>query len=65
MKMGDIKKMSNEELKGALEKIRFELQVEERKIASTGVASKKISRRAMRKSIARMLTVLRERGVKA
>lgn len=56
--------MSNDALLSKLEDLRLELGIEKRKIAATGVASKKIKTREMKRSIAQILTVLGQRGVK-
>ncbi len=40
------------------------MAIEKRKIASTGVSSKSIKLRSMRRTVARIKTLLSERGVK-
>ncbi|MEM0159423.1 MAG: 50S ribosomal protein L29 [Candidatus Micrarchaeaceae archaeon] len=62
--MKEIRNMSNDALLSKLEDLRLELGIEKRKIAATGVASKKIKTREMKRSIAQILTVLGQRGVK-
>ncbi|MEM4072145.1 MAG: 50S ribosomal protein L29 [Candidatus Micrarchaeaceae archaeon] len=64
MKIKDVKNMSNEALLAKLDELRLELGIEKRKITATGVASKKIKMREMRRSVAQILTVLGQRGVK-
>ncbi len=64
MKIMDARKMSDDELKSRVDELRLDLGIEKRKIASTGVASKKIKTREMKRSIAQALTVLKERGAK-
>ncbi|MEM0094593.1 MAG: 50S ribosomal protein L29 [Candidatus Micrarchaeaceae archaeon] len=59
-----MRNMSNDALLSKLEDLRLELGIEKRKIAATGVASKKIKTREMKRSIAQILTVLGQRGVK-
>ncbi len=65
MKMNDLKSLSDDALKSKLKDIRLDLGIEKRNIASTGVASKKIKSREMRRTIAQILTVLNQRGAKA
>lgn len=60
----DLRSMTTDALKAREGEIRFELNIERRKIASTGVASKKAKTREMRRTIAAILTILKERGVK-
>ena len=40
------------------------IAIEKRNIASTGVASKKIKAREMKRTVAQILTLLKERGAK-
>lgn len=47
-----------------LGQMELELSIERRKIASTGVSSKVFKNREIRRTIARINTVLNERGVK-
>ena len=56
--------MSDGVLKGMLSQLSIELNIERRKIASTGVSSKVFKNREIRRTIARINTVLNERGVK-
>jgi ribosomal protein L29 len=42
----------------------LELAIERRKVASTGVSSKVVKIRDMKRTIARIKTVINERGVK-
>jgi large subunit ribosomal protein L29 len=64
MKIKDLKALSNDALKARLGEVKFDLNIEKRKIASTGVSSKKVKAREMRRTIAQILTLLKERGVK-
>jgi ribosomal protein L29 len=64
MKINDVKKMSDDELRSRVNELRLDMGIERRKIASTGVASKKGKMREMRRSVAQVLTILRQRGAK-
>ncbi len=64
IKAKEIRALSDNALKAKLDELGLELAVEKRKIASTGVASKVVKTRSIKKTIARMLTVLNERGAK-
>jgi len=63
MHINDLRALSNDALKAKLDEIRFELGIERRKIASTGVASKKVKQKEMKRSVAQILTLLKEKGV--
>ena len=54
--------MSIDALKAKLVDLRLELAIENRTIKQTGVASKKIKAKYMRRTIAQILTLLKERG---
>ncbi len=64
MHIKDLRNMPNEALDMKLHEVKFDLGVEKRKIASTGVSSKKVKIRELRKTIAKILTILKERGAK-
>ncbi len=64
MKIGDIRTMQDNALKAKLDDMGLELAVERRKVASTGVASKVVKIREIRRTIARIQTVIKERGAK-
>jgi ribosomal protein L29 len=64
MKIKELRSLSNDALKAKLDEVRLDLSIEKRKITSTGVASKKVKVRELRRTIAQILTLLRERGVK-
>ncbi len=64
MHIKDLRNMPNEALGTKLHEVKFDLGVEKRKIASTGVSSKKVKVRELRKTIAKILTILKERGAK-
>jgi ribosomal protein L29 len=51
-------------LKTTLNQLVLELNIEKRKIASTGVSSKVVKTREIRRTIARINTILKERGAK-
>lgn len=65
MRIKDLRSLSNEALTAKLGELRLETGIEKRRIASTGVASKKIKMKEMRRTIAQILTILKEKGVKA
>jgi ribosomal protein L29 len=64
MKIKELRSLSNDALKAKLDEVRLDLSIEKRKIASTGVSSKKVKVRELRRTVAQILTLLRERGVK-
>lgn len=64
MRMKELRGLSNDALKVKLGELKLEVGIEKRKIASTGVASKETKAREMRRTIAQILTLLNERGVK-
>ncbi len=64
IKAKDIRSLSDESLKTTLGQLALELNIEKRKTASTGVASKVVKTREIRRTIARINTILHERGAK-
>ena len=65
MKMNDLRALSTEALNSKLKDLRLDLGIEKRNIASTGVASKKVKSKEIKRTIAQILTLLKERGAKA
>ena len=65
MKIKELRSLSKEALEAKLGELRLDVSIERRKIASTGVASKKVKLREMKRTIAQILTLLKERGAKA
>lgn len=55
--------MQNEVLTAKLAELSLELGIEKRKVAATGVASKVVKTRELKRTIARIKTILKERGV--
>ncbi|MGC8495605.1 MAG: 50S ribosomal protein L29 [Candidatus Micrarchaeia archaeon] len=64
IKIKDIRPLTVDELKDKRNQLMLELGIEKRKIASTGVSSKVVKTREIRRSIARINTILKEKGVK-
>ena len=64
MKIKELRSLSNDALKAKLDEVRLDVSIEKRKIASTGVSSKKVKVRELKRTVAQILTLLRERGVK-
>jgi ribosomal protein L29 len=64
MRIRDLRGLSDDALRTKLGELRLESGIERRKIASTGVASKETKAREMRRTIAQILTLLNQRGVK-
>ncbi|MGC8669601.1 MAG: 50S ribosomal protein L29 [Candidatus Micrarchaeia archaeon] len=64
IKIKDIRPLTADELKDRRNQLLLELSIEKRKIASTGVSSKVVKTRELRRTIARINTVLKEKGVK-
>ena len=65
MKIKDLRSLSADALTQKLEELRLDAAIENRKIAATGVASKKVKIREIRRTIAQILTILNERGAKS
>jgi ribosomal protein L29 len=55
--------LNEDTLKSRLRDIELQLSVEKRKIASTGVSSKVIKVRELRRTRARIKTIMKEKGV--
>ena len=64
MKIKDLRSLQNEALMAKLAELRLDSAIERRKIAATGVASKKVKIKEIRRTVAQILTLLNERGVK-
>ncbi len=64
MKIKELRSISSEALTSKLSELRLDAAIERRKIATTGVASKKVKIREIRRTIAKILTLLNERGAK-
>ena len=64
IKVKDIRALNNDSLKTTLNQLVLELNIEKRKTASTGVASKVVKTKEIRRTIARINTILNERGAK-
>jgi ribosomal protein L29 len=64
MKIRDLRSLQNEALMSKLSELKLDAAIENRKIAATGVASKKVKIREIKRTIAQILTLLNERGVK-
>ncbi len=62
MKIKDLRALSTEALNGKLKDLKLDLAIEKRNISSTGVASKKIKLKEMKRTVAQILTLLKERG---
>jgi ribosomal protein L29 len=56
--------MSTEALKEKLQQLSLDLSIEKRRIAATGVQSKKVKVSELRRTKAQILTLLKEKGVK-
>ncbi len=63
IKAQEIRSMQNDALVVKLTELSLELGIERRKVAATGVASKVVKTRELRRTIARIKTILKERGV--
>lgn len=64
IKVQEIRALPDTALKQKLSELALELGIERRKIASTGVASKVVKTREIRRTMARIQTILKERGAK-
>jgi ribosomal protein L29 len=63
MRINDLRVMGAEALKSKKDQLALELSIEKRKIASTGVQSKKVKVRELKRTLAQILTLLKEKGV--
>ena len=63
IKIKEIRAFDQDSLKTRLQDIELQLAVERRKIASTGVSSKIVKVRNLKRTKARILTIMKERGV--
>ncbi len=63
MRIKELRAMSADALTGKLQQLTLDLSIEKRKIAATGVQSKKVKVREMRRTKAQILTLLKEKGV--
>jgi ribosomal protein L29 len=64
MRINDLRSMSVEALRTKRDQLALDLSIEKRKIASTGVQSKKVKAKELRRTMAQILTLLKEKGVK-
>lgn len=62
MKTTELRALSTDALNAKVKELGLELAIERRKVASTGVSSKNVKIREMRRTIAQILTLLNERG---
>ena len=65
MHIKELREMSIDALKVKFQQLNMDLAIERRKIAATGVASKKVKTRELRRARAKILTLLKERGANA
>lgn len=65
IKVKEIRSLPDATLKTKLNELALELGIERRKIASTGVASKVVKTREIKRTMARIHTILKERGARA
>ncbi len=63
MRIKELRTMSVDALKSRLQQLRLDLSIEKRKIAATGVQGKKVKIRELRRTVAQILTLLKEKGV--
>ncbi|MGI0100611.1 MAG: 50S ribosomal protein L29 [Candidatus Micrarchaeaceae archaeon] len=59
-----MRSLSDDSLRSTKSQLVLELNIEQRKIASTGVSSKVVKTKEIRRTIARINTILKERGAK-
>jgi ribosomal protein L29 len=64
IKINDIRALPDSALLAKEGELALELAIERRNIAATGVSSKIIKVRSIRRTIARIQTILKERGAK-
>ncbi|MGA3021117.1 MAG: 50S ribosomal protein L29 [Candidatus Micrarchaeales archaeon] len=63
MRIKDLRAMTTDALKEKLRQLALDLSIEKRKIAATGVQSKKVKSSELRRTKAQILTILKEKGV--
>ena len=63
IKIKEIRVLNQDALKAQLQDLELQLSVERRKIASTGVSSKVVKVRDLKRTRARILTIMKEKGV--
>ncbi|MCL5239246.1 MAG: 50S ribosomal protein L29 [Candidatus Marsarchaeota archaeon] len=63
MRIKELRAMSVDVLKNKLQQLTLDLSIEKRKIAATGVQSKKVKVREIKRTRAQILTLLKEKGV--
>lgn len=63
MRIKELRAMSVDMLRSRLQQLTLDLSIEKRKIAATGVQGKKVKVREVRRTIAQILTLLKEKGV--
>ena len=64
IKINEMRSLPDNTLKEKLNELNLQLSIEKRKIASTGVSSKVVKTKELRKAIARIKTILNQRGTK-
>lgn len=64
IKIKELASLSDSALKTKLGELELELGIEKRKVASTGVQSKVVKTREIRRTVARIYTILNSRGAK-
>ncbi|MCL4371990.1 50S ribosomal protein L29 [Candidatus Marsarchaeota archaeon] len=62
IKIKDIRAMQDAALRAKIDDLNLELAIERRKVAATGVSSKVVKIKEIKRAIARINTVLTERG---
>ncbi|MGC8629102.1 MAG: 50S ribosomal protein L29 [Candidatus Micrarchaeia archaeon] len=63
MHIKDLRSLTPDALQAKLSQVELDLSIERRKVASTGVQAKKAKIREMKKTIAQIKTLLKEKGV--
>ena len=62
IKIKDLRALPSNTLQSRLDELALELAIEKRKVASTGVSSKVVKTRELKKTVARINSILKERG---
>jgi large subunit ribosomal protein L29 len=63
LRVNELRSMGNDALKGKLSELRNELRVDKGSVASGGKASNPGRMKELRRSIARVLTICKEKGI--
>lgn len=64
MRIKELREMSVDALKSKLQQLNMDMAIERRKISATGVQSKTVKVKELRRTRAQILTLIKEKGAK-